>query len=848
MESIVFFGKGGIGKSTLASNITAILAAGGKKVLHVGCDPKMDSTLALMGAHIRSFTSKTAGPGQEVLQDSVHASPIKDIHCIEAGGPQPGVGCAGTGIGSMLDAIKDSALLETGGYGAAVFDVLGDVVCGGFAAPLRRGFAKKVVIVTSEEMLSLHAANRLIMMTENYARNGVYLAGLAANVKTPGGAALVREFARAVNARVLGVTLRDPAVAAAERAHIPAALAYPDSDFARRAWKLCTAIRASGPPAAPPRALTDAEFFAFAEGRRPAAARKPTAGKPAKPGAPRSAASLFAAVDMRPAGMEGDQMICDWDHGSGACRIVIGPASGARPGMAVFSDWTVCFHPTAGKAAMAAAAPALTAAARRLAALRFDELLSVFTGLKDFYGGLLGGVAPEDRSLTAPGTPLRPHTGFGQWQRFIFPGGAVEAHIPAGSVLVEHGDSECRFCGCEGGALGAFSESAGPKGGGRDQRGPQLPRPDARIVNTDFNTADSVFGDEAKTLKALYAAADQAGPGGLIEFYVGCAPLMLASDTVSLVRRVEREKGVKIVIERFNSFYEHSPVKSGVRAAFMAHKLTGAAAGPARDVCLVNWGAAAPAMAALLAERGISSVIPGEDFYADARSARLQALPGPDAVLAAAFDKAGMKWILPGAPYGFAGTEAWLKAVARALGRKKIAAGPTAAQKKSAAGLQMRVKNFAAAFVLAPEEIALLSGSAALKMVPVLPVLAEAGFKIRLLLPATEPPAAGGRAGKSPSLPGKAAAALATLKAANPGLRVSAAVFRTPAELRALLRADKALRLVYSDIRLDPRVTAAGKTPFSASLFEAGYEGALETRRRLLELCQWDFNERYLRQ
>lgn len=837
MEGIVFFGKGGIGKSTIAASITAVLASSGKKVLHLGCDPKMDSTLVLMGERIRPFSSRSGVPGRHALAESVFHSRFKGVHCIEAGGPQPGVGCAGTAIGSMLDAIKDHSLLETGGYDAAVFDVLGDVVCGGFAAPLRRGFAKKAVIVTSEETLSLYAANRLIMMLENYARNGVYLAGLAANTRTPAGTALVRAFARAVNTRVLGAMPRDPAVTAAERAHIPAVLAYPESPFAGSIRKLCAAVRGAVPPATPPRAMSDADFFAFSGSRlkeiKPAPGPAPR-GKGKTAGRQASPASLLAAAGFRPAGLQDNQLICDWESHSGTAKVLIGPASTAGEGRAAFSDWTVCFHPSEDRKAPSDWT-GLTSAARRLSALRFDEIRAVLAGGKDFYG-LINVGGPEDRTLAAPDTPRRPHTGFGQWDRFIFPAGLVEACIPPGSVMVEHGDSECRFCACEGGAMGMFSEAAGPGAAGGARSGPRLPRPDARIVNTDFNNTDAVFGDADKTLRALYGAAARSGPGGLVEFYAGCTPLMLASDTVSLASRVEKEKGVKIVLEPFNSFHEHSPEKARTRAEFMARRLARAAVKPSVDACFANWGEAARPMRELLAERGISSVIPGKDFYRDARSARLQVLSCPDTVLEPAFTAARMKWILPGAPYGFSGTGAWLSAVARALGRKKRPAGPSSAQLAEAARLRARAKRFAAAFVLAPEEIGLLSGSAALKRVPVLPVLAEAGFQIRLLV--------SGGAGKA-YLSAKTPAALAALRRSLPGLRVSAAAFAAPEELRSLLRDDEALRLVYSDVRRDPRAAAAGKTPFSAALFEPGYSGALETWRRLLDLCEWDFNERY---
>ena len=836
MESIVFFGKGGIGKSTIASNMTAIMASGGGKVLHVGCDPKLDCTLSLMGGHIKPYTVMGGNQTGADLRGSIYPAAVKGAYCIEAGGPQPGVGCAGTAIGSLLDAMKDASLLEKDGYDTAVFDVLGDVVCGGFAAPLRRGFAKKVVIVTSEEILSLYAANRLIMMVDNYARNGVYLAGLAVNVNDPAGALVVKKFARAVNTRVLGVVLRDPAVAAAERSRRPAAIAYPKSGFTRRVRALSLAIRSAGAPITPPTAMTDADFFLFAQGRPAAGAKGGGGGRTAAAERPSasSAAALFAAAGFIPSGMEGSQIICDWRAGHGRYKIVITQAAAAREGMSRFSDWAVCFHPTS-----AAARPGddLPGAAGRLASLRFDELLSVFSGMKDFYGGFRDLTGPEDKTLSAPDTPRRPHMGFGQWQRFIFPDGLLPAFIPPGSVMIEHGDSECRFSQCDGGALKMFCGNHDAGASGLHPNIPQLPKHAPRIVNTDFNACDAVFGDEDKMLGALSGAAEMAGPRGLVEFYTGCSPIMLAGDVSAVAGRVEKEKGVKIVLERYNSFYGHDQAKAAVRVSFMADRLSRAARERTHDVNLINFGGADDGLSALLGELGISARVPGNDFYAAAASAELQVLSGPDTVLGPAFDKAGLKWILPPAPYGFAGTSAWVKAIAGALRVKQPGAAPSDGQKKQALELWRRAGRFTAAFVLAPEEIGLLSESTALIMAPVLPVLAEAGFKVRLFVmdgPAAAPSVLGPR--------------ITALKTAFPGLRLTTAAFSTPPELAQLLRSERALRLVYSDIRRDRRVVSAGKNPFSAGLFEPGYEGALETWRRLLYLCEWDFNERYLRQ
>jgi len=819
MESIVFFGKGGVGKSTIASNVTVVLARGGRKVLHVGCDPKMDSTLALMGRHIPPYAGK-AGDGDRLVE-SVFESPVPGVHCVEAGGPEPGVGCAGLGIGIMLDAMKDGGLLEDAGYGAAVFDVLGDVVCGGFAAPLRRGFARKVVIVTSETPLSLYAANRLIMMTGNYSRNGVYLAGLAVNALRPEGVGTAEAFAAAVNTRVLGVTLRDPAVSEAENARLPAVLSSPKSDFARRLVKLCSAIQAAGRPSSPPRALTEAEFRSFIGGGAGPAAR-PSGARRGGRSAPAAPEKLIVSAGFRFAGIEGGQLLFDWTSSRGVFRTVIAPASASKGGATVFSDWTVCFHPSAGRASEAFGVE-LMEAAGRLASLRFEELSGAQAGPG-------GEPVPALRHAGAPAGE-RHHLGFGRWPRFIFAGSEVDALAPPDSVMAMHGDDECRFCICEGGALGAFSENACVRPGGADMPGPVLPRSDEREPSTGLRSIEAVMGDDDKMLAAMRAAAAQAGPGGLAEFYVGCSPLLLASDAGAAARRVRAETGVEVSLERYCSLGRHSPEKAERRAAFMADKLRRAARSPSRDVNLVYYGECPPGLRALLNDRGISAEEPGEDFYAGSAAARLQVLSAPDPVLQNALDRAGLRWLLPPAPYGLAGTSAWLEAIAGALGRRGFDAAPPPATLAVHARLRRRAAGVSAAFVLPAGDAALLSGGGAFRRVPVPAVLAEGGFGLRFFVLAR--PADGRKAA-------------AGLKAALPGFRFPAPVFfSSPQGLARPLKADRSVRLVYSDVRSDGRVTAAGKTPFSSGIFEPGFDGAAETLRRLLELCDWDFNERY---
>jgi nitrogenase subunit NifH len=154
MSEIAIYGKGGIGKSTISANISTVLGCQGKRVLQIGCDPKHDSTRFLLhGDRIITVLDylKETSPDKCRLSDIVHAGAF-GVHCVEAGGPEPGVGCAGRGILTTFE-LLDRLGIKQNNYDTIIYDVLGEVVCGGFAVPIRRDYAEKVYIVTSGEFM-----------------------------------------------------------------------------------------------------------------------------------------------------------------------------------------------------------------------------------------------------------------------------------------------------------------------------------------------------------------------------------------------------------------------------------------------------------------------------------------------------------------------------------------------------------------------------------------------------------------------------------------------------------------------------------------------------------------------
>ena len=184
MRKIAIYGKGGIGKSTTTQNTVAALAEMGKKIMIVGCDPKADSTrLMLGGLSQKTVLDTLRTEGEDLDLDDLVKIGFKGTRCVESGGPEPGVGCAGRGIITSINLLEQlGAYSETIGLDYAFYDVLGDVVCGGFAMPIRDGKAKEIYIVVSGEMMAMYAANNICKGIVKFAEGGgVRLGGLICN-------------------------------------------------------------------------------------------------------------------------------------------------------------------------------------------------------------------------------------------------------------------------------------------------------------------------------------------------------------------------------------------------------------------------------------------------------------------------------------------------------------------------------------------------------------------------------------------------------------------------------------------------------------------------------------------
>ena len=236
MIKMAIYGKGGIGKSTTISNVAVAYAKLGLKVMQIGCDPKADSTLLLRkGVTLPTVLDTVRKKGNNIDLDEITAVGSAGVICVEAGGPAPGLGCAGRGIITALDKLKELGAYERFQPDVVLYDVLGDVVCGGFSMPMRGGYADKVFIITSGENMAIHAAANIAMAVENFRDRGYAgLGGLILNRRNVRDEdAKVAELAQDINSKVIGTLSRSELVQDAEDLGQTVMEAFPDSEMAK---------------------------------------------------------------------------------------------------------------------------------------------------------------------------------------------------------------------------------------------------------------------------------------------------------------------------------------------------------------------------------------------------------------------------------------------------------------------------------------------------------------------------------------------------------------------------------------------------------------------------------------
>lgn len=220
MRKVAIYGKGGIGKSTTTQNTVAGLAEMGKKVMVVGCDPKADSTRLLLGGLSQETVLDTLrSEGEDLDLEDIRKFGFKGTVCVESGGPEPGVGCAGRGIITSINMLEQlGAYDEDEKLDYAFYDVLGDVVCGGFAMPIREGKAQEIYIVVSGEMMAMYAANNICKGILKFAEaGGVRLGGLICNSrKVDNEEQMILALAKKLGTQMIHFVPRDNMVQKAE--------------------------------------------------------------------------------------------------------------------------------------------------------------------------------------------------------------------------------------------------------------------------------------------------------------------------------------------------------------------------------------------------------------------------------------------------------------------------------------------------------------------------------------------------------------------------------------------------------------------------------------------------------
>lgn len=220
LRQCAIYGKGGIGKSTTTQNLVAALAEAGKKVMIVGCDPKADSTRLILHSKAQTtimHLAAEAGSVEDLELEDVLKVGYGDVKCVESGGPEPGVGCAGRGVITAINFLEEEGAYDED-LDFVFYDVLGDVVCGGFAMPIRENKAQEIYIVCSGEMMAMYAANNIAKGIVKYANSGgVRLAGLICNSRqTAREDELIMELARQMGTHMIHFVPRDNVVQRAE--------------------------------------------------------------------------------------------------------------------------------------------------------------------------------------------------------------------------------------------------------------------------------------------------------------------------------------------------------------------------------------------------------------------------------------------------------------------------------------------------------------------------------------------------------------------------------------------------------------------------------------------------------
>lgn len=804
MQKITIFGKGGIGKSTLSGNLAAVYARRGLKVILVGCDPKHDTTIALTdGKPIRTvveqsaFMDSSSGDLSNILVRG-----RLGVDCVEAGGPEPGIGCAGRGIGRTINILEDAGVLDEGRYDVAIFDVLGDVVCGGFAAPLREGFADKVVIVTSEELMALYAANNIARAIRNYSENGVALCGLVANLRDrDADRGAIERFADEIGTKVLSFFPREAAVREAEFRRVTLVEHAPENELTRKIEALAESLLSfDRKKVAIPDPLSDERFNELS---RLAFVSEPGKRR-VEPLLPRPQAPAPAAHEPSP-----------------------GPSS-PRPDLEKDMAWQSKLWE--GNPGMNSQVWGADDQWRRFYC-DFETRRNVRMSLEG--STPLVNVWHQDLECSYS-TPNFEDRSLPSFYKFPWPNMERDNEGHDGGDDHDHdghdhdGPEERRGSQKKGGKGRKSSRS-------RKQQQEQEGRDDGAFGNimTNIKDLDVIHGGGKKLDSALAEAVKNAkGRAEAIIVHSTCIPTVIGDDAEAVVKRWQARTKVPIVyMNHAESSCQELDVCLLLFKKLQENPSFAKIARSKRAVNLVGFpsGPGLKELVGLLETIGVqvnACVMPAMSLDVARRylAAEVQILY-PNAAYAATykefFEPMPIRTLKPDAPYGFEGTRKWLESVAGEFGLKsKVRSAYARATKPLSADWENGRRETAGqslAFVVDANHVARLADPSLTWAIPVLRFLREMGFGVEILCYGQ----------------GQKQAAHFTS-------------FNTPAELDALLR-DGRFQAVYSEYAYDSRLSRAGKAQFSLEGFEMGLAGAVRTLQSLSGICRWPFQRRYAR-
>ena len=886
MLSLSLFGKGGVGKSTIACNLSAVLARRGLRVAQIGCDPKADSVSRLVGGRrvprIVDYLLQDprAATGDAPLSPVV-VEGLWGTSCLESGGPEPGIGCAGRGVDLALQFLRRQGFFQRE-LDVVLLDVLGDVVCGGFASPLRRGFGQSVCIVTSEETLPLYAANNIARMVANHAPDGARLIGLVVNSRdaNPPRERLL-QFAERLGTRVLSFFPADPLLRAASDRYRTVVEERPDAPISLLFEELGQRLTDATDPPVAPTPMSDEEFLDFlgerAPGARVAAPAAGVAGDPAEepawfeggPGARAELARVFKLPpvdDERASARYTSVRQVRW-LGQQRVEVDLGAPTGEQihlaleqPGGDAFlttEHWALS-HSLEGvrPGQRRLIASWLTRLARRLEGMTLPQVV----GLLDRDPGSrplpceapaeTAGVVTDEAGEEHPDEPYTAPLGRlpGQtpddWRRHLCTDRLEDLHarevqldfgLSRWDPMIRFGDLECQKPSASRHLSWPMDDRLLVAAERRAARhAPDLRRglvDDVRFA--DLDQADVVMGCRHK-LESLGASAE--GSGATVRFESCCVPMVTGVNVDDTLQTLRDTTGATI--------HHHLPAQQHTRLIHTLERALADGLPEAPEPGTYNLigfpeSARTRELAALLEQAGCDlhqTVIPGPfSGEPDRFSVAERFVFAPNACYQAYYEPllglTAPRAVTPAAPYGVSVTRRWLAEVAGELGQAQAVDAvwerALAAVEEHWQGLRARAAAQRLVLVVEATDLAALLEPRLLGGLDLLGFLQEAGFPVDVVAPPADD---------------ASAPMLARLAA-----RLQRGDVIQAADEHRWLEAAAGGRYgaMLSNLIMDDRHQRLGLGRFSLFDIEIGLRGALASAERILHACSMSFYRKY---